>query len=111
ATLLLVGVAINTCIAGVLSAIENVFLEAQAHDIVQAIGQWSFGTIEDRKRYHVALVGAGMAVSAAIVPFVARELDLMGSGEDDARTLGVAVRRTRNLVLVGAAFATAFAVA
>ena len=46
---------------------------------------WSFGTLDDRSPAHVATVWIGLLLAAAVVPFVAWELDLFQAGEDDAR--------------------------
>lgn len=111
ATLLLLGVAINTCIAGFLSAVQDLLLASEDWGTLGALQAWSFGTLDDRKPYHVALVAAGLCATIVIVPFVARELDLLASGEDDARTLGVSTTRTKVLALTASALATACAVA
>ncbi|MBK8974295.1 MAG: iron ABC transporter permease [Planctomycetes bacterium] len=111
ATLLLIGVAVNTCLAGLMSAAQELLLQSNDYDVLRAIGSWTFGTLDDRQPYHLAMVGVGLAVTIAILPFVATELDLLASGDEDAAALGVAVRRTRALVLLAAASATACAVA
>lgn len=109
ATLLLVGVAINTLIAGLLSALQDLVLGDNA--AMTALQSWTFGNLESRQLWHAGLVGVGLLVSVPLIPMVATELDLLASGEDDARALGVATHRTRILVLFAAAVATASAVA
>ncbi len=111
AMLVLLGVAINSCIAGALAALQDVLWTNQQLDTLQALQAWSMGTLAERKPYHVALVALGIAVAAVIVPRVARELDLLASGDDDARSVGVNVERVRALVVVAAAVTTACAVA
>ncbi len=111
ATLLLIGVAINTCIAGALSAVQDLLVGVDDWGTLRAIQAWTFGTLDDRKPYHVALVAFGALASAATVPFVATELDLLASGEEDARALGVSTNLTKLLVLFAAAIATGCAVA
>jgi iron complex transport system permease protein len=108
-TLLLVGIAINTCVAGAIAAIQSLTL-GDDH-IVRAIMSWTFGTLDDRSPYHAALVWSGVGVTVALLPFVAYELDLFAGGEEDALALGVGVRRVKILCLVGAALAAASAVA
>jgi iron complex transport system permease protein len=108
-TLLLVGIAINTCVAGAIAAIQSLTLGDD--QIVRAIMSWTFGTLDDRSPYHAALVWAGVATTVALMPFVAVELDLFAGGEDDALSLGVSVGRVKVLTLVGAALAAASAVA
>ncbi|MDA0933607.1 MAG: iron ABC transporter permease [Planctomycetota bacterium] len=111
ATILLLGVALNSCIAGALSAIENVLMDARDYGTLNALQAWSFGTLDDRKAYHAVLVGLGAMAGAASIPFVARELDLLSGGDEDAESLGVSILRTRMVALTVAALATACAVA
>jgi iron complex transport system permease protein len=111
ATILLLGVALNSCIAGTLSAVENVLMDARDYGTLNALQAWSFGTLDDRKAYHAVLVGLGVAIGAAAIPFVGRELDLLTGGDDDAESLGVPILRTRIVALTVAALATACAVA
>lgn len=108
-TLLLVGIAVNTCVAGAIAAIQSLTL-GDDH-IVRAIMSWTFGTLDDRSAYHAALVWSGVGVTLALLPFVAVELDLFAGGEEDALALGVSVGRVKVLTLVGASLAAAAAVA
>jgi iron complex transport system permease protein len=108
-TLLLVGIAINTCVAGAIAAIQSATL-GDDH-IVRAILAWTFGTLDDRSPYHAALVWGGVALAVLCVPFVALELDLFAAGEEDAEALGVSAGRVKVLTLVAACVAAAAAVA
>jgi len=108
-TLLLVGIAVNMCVAGVFAAIQSLTL--RDWEVSRAILAWTFGTLDDRSRLHALTVASGLAVALCVVPFVARELDLMQGGEADAQALGVDVARTRIAALVAAALAAACAVA
>jgi iron complex transport system permease protein len=92
-TLLLVGIAVNTCVAGAIAAIQSLTLGDA--EIVRAIMSWTFGTLRDRAPYHVVLVWSGVAVTLALLPFVATELDLFAGGEEDASALGVSVGRVK----------------
>ncbi len=111
ATLLLLGVAVNTCIAGALAAVQDLLATRSDFDTLKALLTWSTGTLDDRRPYQCVLVGIGVVVAAALTPRVSRELDLLSAGEDDARSLGVDTDRVHRLALVAAAFATAGAVA
>lgn len=108
-TLLLTGIAVNTCIAGVLSLVSSLLLDDW--DVSRAIFVWTFGTLADRSIYHVLTVWSGLALAVAVVPFVAWELDLLAGGEEDASSLGVDVKRVRLLSIGAAALAAASAVA
>jgi iron complex transport system permease protein len=108
-TLLLTGVALNLLAGGLLAAIQSFAL--QDVYVAQAIMTWTFGTLDDRYPYHVAVVWIGLAAAVAVIPFVALELDLFAGGEEDAQTLGVNPMRIKLLALAGAALAAAVSVA
>ncbi len=107
-TLLLLGLALNVCLGGAMAALQSVALE----DVLatRSILAWTFGVLDDRQAGHVAVVFIGLAAALAVVPFVAVELDLFASGEEDAAALGVATGRVKVLALLAAALATACAV-
>ena len=111
ATLLLLGVAVNTCIAGVQSAMQDLLNSKQDYETLKTLLSWSMGTLTDRAPYHAVMVWSALAITATIVPFVGRELDLLAGGEDDARSLGVDTDRLHRRVLFAAALTTACAVA
>lgn len=108
-TLLLVGIAVNMCVAGVFAAIQ--FLTLKDWEVSRAILAWTFGTLDDRSGLHCATVAVGLALAAFALPFVARELDLFKSGEDDAASIGVDTLRVKWTALTAAALASAAAVA
>ena len=108
-TLLLIGIAVNMCIAGVFAAIQSLSLENW--EVSRAIMAWTFGTLDDRSALHAASVWGGLAVGAAVIPFVALELDLFRGGEEDASALGVNTGRVKLLCLVAAALTASSAVA
>ncbi|HLU37861.1 MAG TPA: iron ABC transporter permease [Planctomycetota bacterium] len=107
--LLLVGVAMNTVILGVLAAMYSLLL----HDaeVSRAVRTWTFGNLDDRQPVHAAMVCAGVLVAAAAIPFVATELDLLAGGEEDAAALGVSTGSVKVVVTLATAFATACAFA
>jgi iron complex transport system permease protein len=108
-TLLLVGIAVNMCIAGLFAAIQS--LNLKHWEVSRAIMAWTFGTLDDRAPLHAATVWIGLLLSAAAIPFVALELDLLRGGEDDARSLGVDTVRTKLVCLVASALSASAAVA
>lgn len=107
--MLLVGVAMNTVILGVLVAMHSLLLADP--ELSRALRTWTFGNLDDRQPVHAAMVGAGTLVVALVLPFVAAELDLFAGGEEDAAALGVATGKTKLLVVLATAFATACAFA
>lgn len=109
-TLLLVGIAVNACLNGIITAVTAWLVE---HDwqVSRAVFHWSFGSLTDKSWTQVWLVWAGVALAAAAYPWVARELDLFTGGEEDAEGLGVHTRRVKLTVLLAASLAAASAVA
>ena len=108
-TLLLVGVAINACLGGVLAAVQDVLLR-EHWELAQSLFNWLFGSLQERTTDQLAIAAAGLAFGTAAIPFVARELDLFAGGEDAAASLGVSTARTKAIVLVAACTAAAAAV-
>jgi iron complex transport system permease protein len=107
-TLLLAGVAMNTLIAGWIAALQSLTLSNV--DVSRAVLAWTFGTLQDRSVWQVALLWIGLGASVLAIPFVALELDLLAGGEEDAAALGVDVPRVKVFVLLAASLATALAV-
>lgn len=107
-TLLLMGIAVNATIAGVLSLISWSVLENW--QVSQALAAWTFGTFDDRSPEHAVTVWAGLALACTVIPFVRWELDLLQGGEEDAEALGVHTGRVRLLCIGGAGLAAASAV-
>ena len=106
ATLLLAGVAVQTFLGAVIS-----YLQLQAGESLRRIVAWLMGHLS----------GAGwsdVGVTAIVVPplFVvllvyARDLNVLLLGEEEARGLGIAVERTKRILLGAAALITAAGVA
>ena len=106
--LLLTGIAVNAAIGGLLALIGSLVLSDW--DVSRALTTWTFGTLEDRSASHVATVWIGLALAAALIPLLARALDLIQAGEEDARALGVDTGRVRVLAVLGASVSAAAAV-
>lgn len=107
--LLLVGIAVNTFVGGVQQLVQSLVLGDW--DVSRSILLWTFGTLDDREGWHVAVVGAGLALALLAAPFSAYELDLLQAGPEDAAALGVDVERTKIIALGGASIAAGAAVA
>jgi iron complex transport system permease protein len=108
-TLLLSGIAVNTCISGLLAVISSQIMGDW--EVARTVLAWAFGTFDDRSGYHAATVWSGIGMALLVVPFVAWELDLLQSGEEDAAALGVHTGRVRLLTIMAASLAAASAVA
>jgi iron complex transport system permease protein len=107
--LLLIGVAVNSLMTGVLTALQSFVLEDTG--VTRAMLSWGFGTLVDRSGEHAALVGLALVPALLVTPFVARELDLLAGGEEDAAALGVDTVRVQRVALAAAALAASGAVA
>ena len=107
--LLLVGIAMNALAGALLFAIQAYFLDD--FEVTRALIAWSFGTLNDRLGFHAGLIIGTVCFSLFILPFVATELDLFATGEEDARALGVDTSRVKLLALGAAALVAAVAVA
>jgi iron complex transport system permease protein len=107
-SLLLAGMAMNALCSGFLAAVQSLTLGD--FEVARALFAWAFGTLDDRVGWQVALAGAGLLLGLIAIPFLAPELDLLASGDEDAAALGVAVGRVRAVVLLLAALLAATAV-
>ena len=106
--LLLAGMAMNALCAGLLAALQSFTLSD--FEVARALFAWAFGTLDDRSLAQVTLVWSALALGLGALPFVARELDLLAGGDEDAAALGVSVRSMRVAVLLLAAVLAAAAV-
>jgi iron complex transport system permease protein len=109
-TLLLAGIAMNTCLGGLLAAMQAFALQDNLQ-VARALVSWTFGSLTDHAPLRVSVVWIGLVAPALVAPFVARELDLLAGGEEDATALGVNTARIKLLVITAASLATASAVA
>jgi iron complex transport system permease protein len=108
-SLLLAGMAMNALCAGLLAALQSLTLSD--FEVARALFAWSFGTFEDRSLAQVVLAGSVLAAALLGSAWIARELDLLASGEDDAAALGVDVAPVKRTALFLAALLAATAVA
>jgi iron complex transport system permease protein len=107
-TLLLLGIAVNMCAGGLFAAIQSLTLKDW--EVSRAIMAWTFGTLEDRSRYHALVVWTALLLCSATIPFLHVELDLLRGGEQDAESLGVRTGLVKVVALTAAALASAAAV-
>lgn len=108
-TLLLVGVAVNACLGGILAAVQDVLVRDN-WGVAQSLFRWLFGSLTDRTAVQVLIAAVGLGLALLAVPLVSRELDLFAGGEDTASSLGVSVGRTKLLALGAASISAATAV-
>lgn len=108
ATLLLAGVAVNAFLGAIVSAIIIVLPDNAA---LREILFWLAGGLDSRSWEHVRIAGPLILGSAAVLLLLARDLNLLMLGDDEARSMGVRVGSTRVVMLLAASLATGAAVA
>ncbi len=106
-TLLLAGVAVNSFLGAITSAI---LLTAADYGEVQAILTWIVGGLRGRGMAHVTLIVLPILGCAALLMSYSRDLNLLVLGEETAQGLGVNVPRTRFILLMLASLLTGTAV-
>jgi len=109
ATLLLAGVALNALIGAVTSFVVS--LAWRRYEVAQEITFWLLGGVDSRTWTHVRLAAPCVGVGIIVAIIYARDLDILLSGEETARALGVEVEHVKRLILVNAALLTGAAVA
>jgi iron complex transport system permease protein len=105
AALLLAGVAI----ASFLTALQTFVLQ-QNSETVREVYSWILGQLDTADRGDIVLVAPYIAVSAAVILAHGRVLDVLRVGDEEARSLGIEVRRVRLAVLAAATVGTAAAI-
>jgi iron complex transport system permease protein len=97
-------------IASFLTAVQT-FVQQQNLDTIQEVYSWILGRLSTAGWREVALVAPYVGVSAAGLLIHRRLLDVLAVGDEEARSLGVHVRRVRLVVIAAATLGTAAAVA
>lgn len=105
--LLLSGVAVGALFSGMTSFIQYIV----EPDVLQGVVYWTMGSFNrchwDSFWIALIVVGAGVALICLCV----RELNLISLGEEQAKMLGVNIRRTRIMLLLGTSLAVGGSVA
>lgn len=94
-TLLLVGLAVNAIAAAYIGMVISVVGREKVGDI----NAWTLGGVSGTFWRDVYTVFPFLVVSIMLLPFWARQLNLMALGEADARHLGVHTERLRLIVI------------
>lgn len=107
-TLILAGAAVSSIAsAGVALALNLAPNPYAAYEITT----WLLGSLADRSWDHVRLAAPFIVAGAALLFLTARSLDALALGERQAESLGIDVRRTRLLALLGTALGVGAATA
>lgn len=108
ATLLLAGVAVNAFLGAIVSAIIILLPDNEA---LREILFWLAGGLDSRSWEHVRISTPLILVGTAVIMLMARDLNLLMLGDDEARSMGVRVGTARVVLLAAAALVTGTAVA
>lgn len=107
-SLILAGVAVSTIAgAGVSLALNLAPNPFAAYEIMT----WLMGSLADRSWDHVLLAAPFILVGGVLLLLIGRGLDALALGEQQAESLGIDVRRTRLLALLGTALGVGAATA
>jgi iron complex transport system permease protein len=105
ATLVLAGVAVGAFLTA-----GQTFLQQLRVESLQQVYLWILGRLSTTGWREVLIVLPHLVVSAVVLCLCARLLDVLGTGDEEATSLGVHPGRVRMLVLIAASLATAAAV-
>ena len=108
ATLLLAGIAVNAFLGAIVSAIVILMPDDRT---IREILFWLAGGLDSRAWEHVAMSLPLIILGVLIAAVLARDLNLLMLGDDEARSLGVNVGPLRIVLLVASAMVTGVAVA
>ncbi|GAB6112160.1 FecCD family ABC transporter permease [Desulfomicrobium salsuginis] len=104
-SLVLGGIVVSTFLGALIALIKSLNEES-----LSAIVFWIMGSFQGRGFDHVGVMLPYLAVGGATVFLLARELDILALGTEQAAQVGVSVKRVRVALLVGAGMLTAAAV-
>lgn len=104
-TLLLAGVATGQFFTAIMSFIMVISTKDTTNIVF-----WTMGSFSSRGWNHVKLAFLPILLGTIVLFVFAKDLNLMLLGEDTAENMGVAVEKTKKIILVTSAFVTAFAV-
>ena len=94
-TIILIGVIFSMFV----SSLMNIIITFTA-DRIQHITFWTMGSLQGKSYTDVLILGAALFVFGGIIFLHARELNAFAIGEDNARHIGVNVRRVRLTLLI-----------
>lgn len=107
-TLILIGVGLSSFAGAVSALLLN--LAPNPFSLADLLN-WTLGTVANRSFDDIALAAPFLIAGFVFLGFSARPLSALGLGEETAFSLGVDLKRTRILVVLGAGLATGAAVA
>jgi len=109
ATLLLAGIVLNALIGAATSFLITVTWVR--FEVAQEIIFWLLGGLDSRTWAHVWLAAPCVVIGLIVAVIYARDLDVLLTGEETARSLGVEVEGLKRVLLINTALLTGAAVA
>jgi len=103
--LLLTGIAISFFFSSVISLLMTL-----NRDLIENIFFWTMGSVSTATWNKVGSIIIGISIGIAIFLYYAKELNLIITGESNAKSLGVNVNRVRAILLYTASFVSALVV-
>ena len=94
-TIILVGVVFSMFASSLMSIIITF-----AADRLQSITFWTMGSLQGKNYTDAAVLGGALVLFGGVILLHARELNAFAVGEDNARHIGVNVRRVRLTLLI-----------
>lgn len=95
ATLLLAGIAVSFFLSAIISLMMILNREA-----IEQVYLWMMGSVGSANWTKVKMLWPIVLLGSAILMFYSRDMDVMVSGEDEAKSLGVNVEVIRKILLV-----------
>jgi ABC-type Fe3+-siderophore transport system permease subunit len=105
--MLLIGVVLNTIYLALILFIQTVVESSRLH----GVRLWLVGTVPLERYGLIALLAGVLVAGLGALTALGRDLNLLSAGEEAARSLGVAVERTRIATVLLASLVTAAVVA
>ncbi len=94
-TIILIGVIYSMFVSSAMNIVITF-----ATDKIQSITFWTMGSLQGTGYTDAALLGVTLLLCGGLIFFHARELNAFAVGEDNARHIGVNVRRTKLVILI-----------
>jgi len=94
-TIILIGVIFSMFVSSIISLVVTF-----AGDKVRSIMFWTMGSLSGKSYSDAILLAAAMAVLGTVICLHARELNAFAVGEDNARSIGVNVKRVKLIIMV-----------
>lgn len=91
----------------IFTAMTSLFMISADPNAVQAVYIWTVGTLDKASWSSLPMVFGVVIVGSIFLQLMARHLNVMGMGDEGAKSLGVQVERTRVIILVVISLMTA----